>query len=133
MYKVWRSESKCYGNIKWGRDLHKPATRRDPRQLPEEILDLSCNQQAQEWALSSGNHCTFGTTALVIGAQQVAELGTPPFLYQEEQCGSMPQESAKLGDSKQGLVPETEMLSHRLDKHGVQRETKETEVNDCFP
>ena len=44
----------------------------------------------------------------------------------------MLQESTGFGDSKQGHMPETETLGHRLGEHRVQRETKETGVIDCF-
>ena len=44
----------------------------------------------------------------------------------------MLQESAGFGDSKQGHVPEIEMLRHRPDEHGVQTETRENGVTDCF-
>ena len=46
--------------------------------------------------------------------------------------GCEPQESAGFGESKQSCVPVIEMLSHRLGEHGVELETRETGVIDCF-
>lgn len=42
------------------------------------------------------------------------------------------QQSAGLRDSRQGLVPEIDTAGHRLGEHGVQMETRETGVTDCF-
>ena len=71
-------------------------------------------------------------TALPAGTQQVTDLGRLPFLPWEEQCGSTPQESAGFRDSKRAHVPEIEMLGHRPGEHGVQPESGETGVIDCF-
>lgn len=43
----------------------------------------------------------------------------------------MLQESEGFGDSAQGGVPVTEMLSHSLGEDGIQPETRETGVTDC--
>ena len=38
----------------------------------------------------------------------------------------------KVGDSKQGLMPEIKMFHHRLGELGVWKETRETRVINCF-
>lgn len=53
-------------------------------------------------------------------------------LPQKEWCRYTPQKSAGFGDLKQSHMPETEMLSHRLGKHGLQTETRDTGMVDCF-
>ena len=56
--------------------------------------------------------------------------GETPILPQKEWPRSMPQEgleTAGFGDSKQGLLPEIETLSHRPGEHRVQPETREIE------
>ena len=62
----------------------------------------------------------------------MADLGRLPFLPQEEQHGSAPQESAGFGDSTRGRVPEIEMLGHRPGNHGVWPKMGETGVTDRF-
>ena len=56
----------------------------------------------------------------------------PPSSSGKSSTEASRQESAGFRDSKQGHVPEIEMLSHRVGEHGVWTETRETGVINCF-
>lgn len=91
--------------------------------------EAGCNQRTQEWALSWVLLCTTnrGTVGKLLSQQGPRKWQTevrPLFLRWEKRRGCAPQESAGLGDWKQGRVPETEMFGHSLGEQGVRLETR---------